>query len=118
MTSEAEFRAAAAGVMRRVLCDHARKRNRLKRGGGRGRLTLVEALVGERREAIDVVVLDDLLDRLAAEDARAARVVEMRFFGGMNMDEVAQALGVSKRTIEGDWTFARSWLRGQLTPGE
>lgn len=117
-TSEAEFRAAAAGVMRRVLCDHARKRNRLKRGGGRGRLSLVDALVGERREAIDVVVLDDLLDRLAAEDARAARVVELRFFGGMNMDEVAQALGVSKRTIEGDWTFARSWLRGQLTPGE
>ncbi len=115
-TNEAEFRAAAAGVMRRVLCDHARKRNRLKRGGGRGRLTLVDAIVGDRRNAIDVIMIDDLLRLLAAEDARAARVVEMRFFGGMNMDEVAQALGVSKRSVEADWTFARSWLRGRLTP--
>lgn len=111
------FLAIASQAMRRLLIDHARGRDRLKRGGGWDRVALDNA--GEpdapaQATNVDVERLDQVLQELAALDERQARVVEMRFLAGMTVEEVAQALGVSKRTVEGDWTFARAWLRKRL----
>lgn len=112
--SRAHFLGIAARVMRQVLVDHARRRGALKRGGHFEPVTL-EGMPGEADTApVDVLALDDALARLAAHDARKARVVELRLFAGMTMDEVAEALAVSKRTAEGDWAFARAWLCAQL----
>jgi RNA polymerase sigma-70 factor, ECF subfamily len=112
------FFAVAAQAMRRILVDHARARQRDKRGGGRARVVLDEAVALSPQKDEDVLALDEALERLAKLDARQAKVVELRFFGGMNVDEVAAALGVSKRTIEGDWTFARAWLSRELRSEE
>jgi RNA polymerase sigma factor (TIGR02999 family) len=79
-----------------------------------GRVVLDEAVALSPQKDEDVLALDEALERLAALDPRQAKVVELRFFGGMNVEEVAQALGVSKRTVEGDWTFARAWLSREL----
>jgi RNA polymerase sigma factor (TIGR02999 family) len=109
------FFAAAAEAMRRVLIDHARARRADKRGGGRERLaldTVVEWV--ERTHRIDLVGLDDALGRLKALDPRPARVVELRFFGGCEMGEIAEHLGVSLSTVEKDWRLARAWLHSQL----
>ena len=109
------FFAVGAKAMRRILVDHARGRRRDKRGGGAVRVELREgaALSPERDE--DVLALDEALARLEARDARQARIVELRFFGGLNVEEVAEALGVSKRTVEADWTMLRAWLRRELS---
>lgn len=111
---KSHFFAVAAQAMRRILVDHARSRQRDKRGGGRARVVLDEAVALSPQKDEDVLALDEALEKLAQVDARQAKVVELRFFGGMNVDEVAQALGVSKRTVEGDWTFARAWLSREL----
>jgi RNA polymerase sigma-70 factor (ECF subfamily) len=108
------FFAVAAQAMRRILVDHARSRQRDKRGGGRARVVLDEAVALSPQKDEDVLALDECLERLAALDARQAKVVELRFFGGLSVEEVAEALGVSKRTVEGDWTFARAWLSREL----
>jgi RNA polymerase sigma factor (TIGR02999 family) len=108
------FFAVAAQAMRRILVDHARSRQRDKRGGGRARVALDEACALSPQKDEDVLALDEALEKLASIDPRQAKVVELRFFGGMNVDEVAKALGVSKRTVEGDWTFARAWLAREL----
>jgi RNA polymerase sigma factor (TIGR02999 family) len=108
------FFAVAAQAMRRILVDHARSRQRDKRGGGRARVVLDEEVALSPQKDEDVLALDEALQRLAKLDPRQAKVVELRFFGGMNVEEVAQALGVSKRTVEGDWTFARAWLSKEL----
>jgi RNA polymerase sigma factor (TIGR02999 family) len=116
------FQAAAAGTIRRVLVDHARGRNASKRGGGgaggggggRRRITL-GALEGlPPASTLDLLALDEALEKLAALDARKARVVELRFFGGLTIDDTALALGVGTTTVEDDWAFARSWLRREL----
>lgn len=113
--SRSEFKCHAARAMRVILCDHARKRNARKRGGGQAKLTLITDLVITPKDnALDPLVLDELLKNLAENDERAAQVVEMRFFGGMTVEEVADVLQVSKRTIENDWTFARTWLYSEL----
>ena len=109
----AHFLGIAARVMRQVLVDHARRRNAKKRKAKRELLTL-DAHVGAATPAVDVESLDGLIDQLKALDARKARVVELRTFVGMTMDEIAEALGVSKRTVEGDWHFASAWLRSEL----
>ena len=109
------FLAVAAQAMRRVLVDHARSKKRKKRGGSRRRLTLDEQLVIHRDCEEDIVAVDDALESLARLDAQQARIVEMRFFAGMKVDEVAAALGVSKRSVEREWTAARAWLRQQLS---
>lgn len=109
------FFAVAAQVMRRILVDHARSARRQKRGGGRKRISLDEQLVLTRECDEDLIAVDDALNQLADVDPRQARIVEMRFFAGMTMDEVAAALQVSKRTIERDWTMVRAWLRQQLS---
>jgi RNA polymerase sigma factor (TIGR02999 family) len=109
------FFAVGAQAIRRILVDHARQRKRQKRGGGAARVALDEAvaLAPEREE--EILALDEAMEKLAKLDARQARVVEMRFFAGMNVAEVAQELGVSKRTVEGDWTMARAWLMRELS---
>jgi RNA polymerase sigma factor (TIGR02999 family) len=109
------FFAVGAQAIRRILVDHARQRKRQKRGGGAERVELDEsvALAPERSE--EILALDEAMERLAKLDSRQAEIVEMRFFAGMSVEEVAQALGVSKRTVEGDWTMARAWLMRELS---
>lgn len=108
------FFALAARMMRRVLVDHARSRLRGKRGGGRSRLDL-ESLDGLTPEHDPVLVaLDDALETLAALDPKQAELVVLRYFGGLTMEEAAQALGVSKRAAEAEWTLAKAWLRREL----
>jgi RNA polymerase sigma factor (TIGR02999 family) len=109
------FFAVGAQAIRRILVDHARQRKRQKRGGGAGRVALDESVALAPQRAEEILALDDALEKLAKLDARQAQVVEMRFFAGMNVDEVAGVLGVSKRTVEGDWTMARAWLLRELT---
>jgi RNA polymerase sigma-70 factor (ECF subfamily) len=111
---KSHFFAVAAQAMRRILVDHARAHQRDKRGGGRARVVLDEAVALSPQKDEDVLALDEALERLGALDPRQAKVVELRFFGGLSVDEVAEALGVSKRTVEGDWTFARAWLSREL----
>jgi RNA polymerase sigma factor (TIGR02999 family) len=108
------FGGAAALAMRRVLVDHARRRNATKRGGDLVRLDLgLVDPAGESRD-VDVLVLDEALTALAGEHDRAARVVELRFFGGLTVEQAASLLDVSPRTIELDWRFARAWLLDRL----
>ncbi len=99
-------------MIRRILVDHARQRNTLKRGGKRSRVVFDELTVEDfGEEKIDVLSLDLALAELAKLNARQAKVVELRFFGGMSIEETADALGVSVGTVKGDWRFARAWLR-------
>jgi RNA polymerase sigma factor (TIGR02999 family) len=112
-----EFFAAAANVMRRVLIDHARGKGRDKRGGDLQRVSLSGVDVAATGDSFDLIALDDALGRFAKLDPRAAKVVELRFFGGMTVDEAAEVLGVSKRTVNDDWAFARAWLRRELEGG-
>ncbi len=108
------FFVIAAQVIRRILVDHARERRRLKRGGDRARVQLDDdvALLPERD--LDLVALDEALARLAQLDPRQARLVELRFFGGLTLQEIADFQNVSLRTVTGDWSMARAWLRREL----
>ena len=114
----AQFFAAAATVMRRILVDHARARRREKRGGDAVRITLDEALAVFESAAADVTDLDAALTTLAEIDPRKARLVELRFFAGVLMEDAAEMLGVTQRTAERDWRFARAWLRDWLDTKE
>lgn len=111
--TRAELLAVAATTMRRVLVDLARRRGAAKRAGGR-RVTLVDGCAIEPAGPIDLLALDEALTRLGGEEARVARVVELRFFGGLECEEVAEALGVSVPTVKRDWRFARAWLAREL----
>lgn len=108
----AHFFAVAATTMRRVLVDHARARGRLKRG--HRPVSLEDSLIIAPDRADDFLVVDDALDRLASHDARAARVVELHYFGGLTYEETAEALGVSAATVDRDLRFARAWLHREL----
>jgi RNA polymerase sigma factor (TIGR02999 family) len=110
----AHFFAIAANLMRRILVDHARRRDAHKRGGDHVRLPLDEALAIAEESHVDLLALDEALDRLAAFDAQQARVVELRFFSGLSVEEAAAALGVSPRTVKSDWALARAWLRREI----
>ena len=112
---QTHFFAIAAGVMRRVLIDHARGHGAQKRGGGLHRLTLDSDLAVTPDADVELLALEEALNKLAALDARQARVVELRFFGGLNVAEAADVLGVSKRSVENDWELARAWLHRQLS---
>ena len=105
----------AARVMRQVLVDHARRRKSLKRGGGAERVSLTFAEAITPAEEPDLLALDQALDALAAEDERAAKLAEMRLFAGLTLAEAARVLGVSERTAQADWTFARRWLARHLS---
>jgi RNA polymerase sigma factor (TIGR02999 family) len=111
------FWALAARAMRQLCIDHARARAASKRGGGRAAVTLDEAVAQAARFDVDVLDLDAALSELAGVDPRAARLVELRFFGGMSMAEAAQALGVSLATAEREWSAARAWLGRRLGAG-
>lgn len=108
------FFALCAKSMRRVLVDHARSRNRVRRGGGRRLLEIDDNAVATELSESEIIDLNDALEKLGALDRRQEQVVELRFFGGMTMDEIAAAMNVSKRTVEGDWTHAKAWLRSQF----
>ncbi len=109
----AHFLGIAARVMRQVLVDHARRHAAAKRGAGIQRVTFDEA-AGAGAQVLDLLVVNDALDRLDALDNRGARVVELRVFGGLSVEEIAHVLGVSKRTVDGDWAMARLWLAREL----
>lgn len=111
----AQFLAAASNTMRRVLVDYARARNRIKRGGGSVPLPLdaVEAILSEAA-ADEILALEDALGRLAQAEPRAARVVECRFFAGLTVEEIAEQLQLSEKTVRRDWTLARAWLRREV----
>ncbi len=110
------FLAVGAQAMRRVLVDHARGRKRLKRGGDRQRIALDEGLALSTDRDEDLLAVDDALTKLAGLDPRQARIVELRFFAGMSVAEVAEVLGVSKRTVEAEWTAVKAWLRKEFEP--
>ena len=108
------FMAMAAITMRRVLVDHARAHLREKRGGGARVVTLSEESVPLFDEPADVLALNEAIEQLARANPRAARVVDLRFFGGMSLEETAKLLEVSKQTVKMDWRFARAWLNDKL----
>ena len=112
------FFAVGANVMRRLLIDYARGRGREKRGGGLQRVTLADSLPSSKETDLDLEQLsslNDALEELARLDERQANIVELRFFAGLKMEEVAHVLGVSKRTAESDWMHARAWLKRELS---
>lgn len=112
------FFAVSAQAMRRILVDQARGRSREKRGGDWQRIELRDDVAISDSHAEDILDLDEALEELNEFDSRMAQIVELRFFGGLTMQEVADQLGVSKGTVEGDWTVARAWLRRQLSNKE
>ncbi len=114
--NRAHFLGIAAQVMRRVLLHHAEHRDALKRGGDAERVSLDEALdCLERHAVVDVRLLDAAMAKLAAEDERQARIVELRVFGGLTIEETAEVLGISDATVKREWRVARLWLRRELS---
>ena len=110
----AHFLAVAARIMRRILVDHARARYARKRGGGDARVTFDEALVVTAEARENFVALDDALEALAKFDGRKSRVVELRFFGGLSVEETAAVLKVSVDTVMRDWRLAKAWLQAEM----
>src|SRR5689334_22026548 len=110
--------ASAARSMREVLIDHARRRAADRRGGGRRRVALDSVVDYFEEQGLDIVAVHEALDRLAERDPRQAQVMTLRYFGGMTVAEVAEALGISVVTVERDWRLARAWLVGQLGEDE
>jgi RNA polymerase sigma factor (TIGR02999 family) len=113
--NRAHFRAIAASSMRQILVERARARAAAKRGGGGARITLDEATLAVRGQDTDVESIDEALRRLARLDPRQARIVELRFFGGLTVEEAAEALDISVATLKREWSVARAWLRRELT---
>jgi RNA polymerase sigma-70 factor (ECF subfamily) len=113
--NRAHFFAVAAQMMRRVLVDFARSRGRVKRSGQAVDVSLSEAASAAQTEKVDVIALDEALDRLEDLDPRQSRVIELRFFGGLSLEETAEALRVSVGTVRRDWSLARAWLFRELS---
>lgn len=116
--NRAHFFGVAAQLMRRILIDHARRHQSDKRGGGALRVSLDESYAVTQARAIELLAIDEALERLAGMDARKGRIVELRFFGGLSMEETAEVLGVSLPTVQREWRAARAWLHRMLTVGE
>ena len=118
--NRAHFFAVASEMMRRILVDHARRRKMVKRSGGWARVTVDDAVAQSDPPDVDLLDLDVALSELASFDARKSRVAEFRFFGGLSLDEIAHALGVSCATVEREWQAARAWLYRRMTqsPGD
>ncbi len=114
-SDEEHFKAIAATAMRQVLVDHARRKQRQRRGADWGRVTLTGlGSTAETESAIDMLALDEALERLGSLNARHARIVELRFFGGLEVEAVARVMDVSERTVYNDWKSARAWLLSQM----
>jgi RNA polymerase sigma factor (TIGR02999 family) len=111
----AHFLALSARLMRRILVDHARSRNYRKRGGGAVNVALDDSIDMSRERGADLVALDDALESLARVDPRKGQVVELRFFGGLSVDETAEALGISAETVLRDWRLAKVWLLREVS---
>ena len=112
--NRAHFFAVAAQVMRNILIDHARRNRGLKRGGGVHRVPIEEALIMSEERARELVALDDALKALASFDARKSRIVELRYFGGLSIEETAEILKVSRVTVTREWRAARAWLHREV----
>jgi RNA polymerase sigma factor (TIGR02999 family) len=113
--NRAHFFAIAAQLMRQILVDHARGRQAAKRGGGNEKVTLDDACGLMKGRAVDVIALDDALNALARLDPHQSRIVELRFFGGLSIEETAEALGVSPATVKRHWSTARLWLYQEMS---
>jgi RNA polymerase sigma factor (TIGR02999 family) len=113
--SKTHFLAIAAKAMRHILIDHSRRKRAEKRGADFGRVTLSGAAIADPSAEYDALDVDEALVKLEQIDGRQAKVVELRFFGGMNTVQIAEIIGVSPRTVELDWRYARAWLRRELT---
>lgn len=111
------FFAAAAIAMRRILVERARERAQLKRGGGRERVPLEEALRIDEDDPLQTIALDEAMSRLEARDPRKVRVVMLRYFAGLSVEETAEAMDLSETTVKAEWAFARAWLRRELDGG-
>ena len=114
LKDRAHFFAVASHIMRHILVDHARSRHRLKRGGPALKVELAEDMVVSQPNGIDLLDLDDALTRLAALDPQQARLVELRFYGGLSIDETAEAMDISPATVKREWSMARAWLFREL----
>lgn len=113
--NRAQFFGIAAQLMRRILVDRARARHRAKRGGADLRISLDEGMAIANSPDVDLMVLDEALNRLAEIDIQHSKIVELRFFAGLNVEETASALAVSPRTVKRGWRFAKAWLRREIT---
>lgn len=116
--NRSHFYAIAAQAMRRVLVDHARARDSKKRGDGKRPVALPEDALATSQKEVDLLALDESLQRLARVDAESARVVEMRFFAGMEVESIAEFMGVSERTVRRHWVYAKAWLARELSLGD
>lgn len=113
--SRTHFFAIAAQAMRRILVDYAKAKHRDKRGGGGVKLPLEEAmLIAAKEKSVDLIALDEALNKLATRDAQQARVVELRYFSGLSLDETAAAMNISRSTVARNWTMAKAWLLREL----
>ncbi|MHC4385325.1 MAG: ECF-type sigma factor [Planctomycetota bacterium] len=117
-SSRGHFFRAAAEAMRRILVERARRRRRLKHGGDRKRVPLVEVVSPPRGSAVDLIALDNALERLRGVDPRKADIVKLRYFAGLSVEETAKALGLSPRTAKSEWRYARAWLYRELDAKE
>ena len=113
--SRAHFFAIAAGLMRQILVDYARRHTAKKRGGSLCKVSLNDATTASRRKDVDVVALDDALKTLAKIDPRQSRVVELRFFAGLSLQEISDAMEIAPATVQRDWTAARAWLHREIS---
>ncbi|MDQ1558313.1 MAG: hypothetical protein QOD32_1373 [Pyrinomonadaceae bacterium] len=113
--NRAHFFAIAARIMRRILLNHARDQKRLKRGGGAFQVSLSEATVISSGKSDELLALDEALDRLASVDGRKSRVVELRFFGGLSVEDVAEVLHIGPATVMRDWNMAKAWLMREMS---
>jgi RNA polymerase sigma factor (TIGR02999 family) len=113
--NRAQFFAVAAQISRRVLVDHARARHRLKRGGDALRVELNEKHIAIEPAGMDIIALDGALNCLASLDPQKSQIIELRFFGGLSIEETAGALNISPATVKREWAFARSWLYKEMT---
>ena len=116
--NRAHFYAVAAQAMRRILVDHARSRGYAKRGGGALKVSFDEAVIGAEERGAELIALDDALTDLAAIDPRKSQVVELRYFGGLSVEETAEAIGVSAITVMREWRSAKGWLLGAISKRE
>jgi RNA polymerase sigma-70 factor, ECF subfamily len=113
--NRAQFFGMAAQMMRRILVDHARTKKRVKRGGSDVKVSLADATIPVEERDLDVIALDEALTRLAEIDEQQSRVVELRFFSGLTVEETAEVMGISPATVKRDWSMAKAWLHRELS---
>jgi RNA polymerase sigma-70 factor, ECF subfamily len=113
--NRAHFFAIAAKFMRRILLDHAKAQHRAKRGGDAQHVPLSEAIINSEQPSADLIALDDALNKLAEIDPQKSKIVEMRYFGGLTMEEIAEVLGISAASVRRHWSMAKAWLRREVS---